>query len=49
MSFNQFAVEQSAVFPEVLSFTPSALCDFRGTVYTSYLKMTEEVASEKIM
>lgn len=38
MSFNQFTVKQSAVFPEVVSFTPSAFCDFRGAIYTSYLK-----------
>ena len=38
MSFNQFTVEQSAIFPEVVSFTPSAFIDFRGAVYTSYLK-----------
>jgi len=38
MSFDQFTIERSTVFPEVVSFTPSAFTDFRGAVYTTFLK-----------
>ena len=48
MSFDQFTIEQSTVFPEVVSFTPSAFTDFRGSVYTSYLKGVVARLYEKI-
>jgi dTDP-4-dehydrorhamnose 3,5-epimerase len=38
MSFKEFKVEQSNIFPEVKIFTPSVNSDERGTIFTTYSK-----------
>jgi len=36
MSFKEFTIERSKIFPEVILVTPSAFSDFRGAIYTAY-------------